>query len=192
MPKNTKFKCINCGKIHEEWPALTFISPDHYNCLSDIDKKNMAEIDSDFCIINHKNEISRFIRCTLTQKVNDHCEDLEYGLWVSLSEKSYDDYKLNFKIETEEKGYFGWLCNDLKDYEFTETVPMNVFTRSNGQRPELIPHKSFEHKFVKDYYNGISKKEAEKRILNMLNIITENENSKINKWCKIWKYIKIN
>ena len=121
MSDNIKFKCSCCGEIHEEWPALAFISPDNYNCLSEEDKKSIGYIDSDFCTINYNDQIGRFIRCTLIQKVNDHCEDLEYGLWVSLSEKSYVDYEKNFKKDSEEKGYFGWLCNDIIDYEFSES-----------------------------------------------------------------------
>lgn len=190
MSDNIKFKCSCCSEIHEEWPALAFISPDNYNCLSEEDKKSIGYIDSDFCTINYNDQIGRFIRCTLIQKVNDHCEDLDYGLWVSLSEKSYVDYEKNFKKDSEEKGYFGWLCNDIIDYEFSESIPMDVITRNNGQRPELIPHKGFDHPFVKDYYNGISKKEAERRISNMLEIVNKNETeykeSKKRKWWKIW------
>ena len=96
-------------------------------------------------------------RCTLIQKVNDHCEDLNYGLWVSLSEKSYFDYESNFKKEVEEKTYFGWLCNEITEYDFSESIPMNVVTSLNGLRPELFPHKDFDHPFVTDFYNGISK-----------------------------------
>ena len=96
MPKNTKYNCSVCGKIHEEWPALTFDSPDNYNELSVSEKETLGYLDSDFCVINYEDQIDRFIRCILIQKVNDHCEDLHYGLWVSLSEKSYIDYKENF------------------------------------------------------------------------------------------------
>lgn len=190
MSNNIKFKCSCCGEIHDEWPALTFIAPDNYSCLSEEDKKSIGYIDSDFCTINYNDQIDRFIRCTLIQKVNDHCEDLDYGFWVSLSEKSYVDYEKNFKKDSQEKVYFGWLCNDIIDYEFSESIPMDVITRINGQRPELIPHKGFDHPFVKDYYNGISKKEAERRISNMLEIVnrneTENEKSKKSNWWKIW------
>ena len=189
MTEKVKFKCDCCGEIHEVWPALTFISPDNYNCLSENDKSNIATKDNDFCIIKNNEQIDRFIRCTLTQKVNDHCEDLDYGLWVSLSEKSFLNYEKYFKKEGAEEGYFGWLCNDIIDYEFSESIPMNVITRENGERPELIPHKDFDHPFVKDYYNGISKAEAEKRISNMLEIHNENEkeNSRKKKWWKIWQ-----
>ena len=191
MSEIIKFKCSCCGKVHEEWPALTFISPDNYDCLSEIDKKSIGHLDNDFCTINHKQQTDRFIRCTLTQKVNDHCEDLDYGLWVSLSQKSYIDYEEKFKKESEEKVYFGWLCNDILGYEFSESIPMNVVTRNNGLRPELFPHESFEHPFVKDYYNGILKKEAERRISEMLEIAGDNESGKNNaenkKWWQVWK-----
>lgn len=186
MSKAIMFKCSCCGEIHEEWPALTFNSPDNYDCLTEIKKENIGKIDSDFCTIKHPDQTDMFIRCTLIQKVNDYCEDLDYGLWVSLSEKSFMDYEKNFKKESDEKGYFGWLCNDLIDYEFTESIPMDVITRNNGQRPELIPHKSFDHQFVKDYYNGISKEEAERRISNMLKIVEMNK-KKTKKWWEIWK-----
>ena len=184
MSETVKFKCSCCGSIHEEWPALAFASPDNYDCLSENDKKNIAYLNSDFCIINHEEQTDRFIRCTLIQKVNDHCEDLHYGLWISLSEKSYLDYKENFQKESEEKVYFGWLCNAILGYEFSESIPMNVVTRNNGLRPELFPHESFDHPFVKEYYNGILKAEAESRISEMLGRISKTENKK---WWQVWK-----
>ena len=66
---------------------------------------------------------------------------------------------------------------------------MNVVTRNNNLRPELVPHESFEHPFVKDYYNGISKTEAERRINEMLGVITDNEQKEIEnkKWWRFWK-----
>jgi hypothetical protein len=89
MSDQTKYTCSNCGKEHEEWPALTYISSTNYDTLSEEDKQNIAELTSNFCIITHPDQTDRFIRCTLTQKLIDHCEDLEYGLWVSLSEKEF-------------------------------------------------------------------------------------------------------
>ena len=90
--KSIKFTCACCGEEHESWPALAFNSPDNYSNLSEEDKRNIAELTNDTCTITYSDQVDRFIRCTLTQKVNDHCEDLEYGLWVSLCEKSYQNY----------------------------------------------------------------------------------------------------
>jgi len=166
-----KYICTSCGQEHEEWPALGYFSPTPYNNLSEEEKQNIGELSNDFCIIHYPDHTDRFIRCTLTQKVIDHCGDLQYGLWVSLSEKSFQDYSDNFKNENYETKYFGWLCNDLPDYEFDESIPTTVFTRTGNDRPEIIPHEDFDHPFVKDYYNGITKQEAERRIREMLKMV---------------------
>lgn len=163
-----KHTCENCGKEHTDWPALAFMSPYHYHNLSKEEKEEKGELGGDHCIIIHEDCTDRFIRCTLSQKVNDHCEDLEYGLWVSLSEKSYLDYEENFNNENHITQYFGWLCNSIPVYENTLSIPTTVQTRTGNLRPLIIPHSDFEHPFVKDYYQGISKEEAEKRIKDML------------------------
>jgi len=36
-------------------------------------------------------------------------------------------------------------------------------------RPFVYPHQSYDHPFVDDFYNGITKEEAEKRINRVLN-----------------------
>ncbi|WP_298348347.1 DUF2199 domain-containing protein [uncultured Dokdonia sp.] len=166
--KSTKFDCSKCGKAHSEWPALGYISPDNYHNLIEKEKAELAILNSDFCEIHYEDQIDRFIRVTLTQKVNSSCQNLDYGLWVSLSEKSYSDYKENFNNTHHETGYFGWLCSNIASYESTSSIPCDVITKGGNERPEILPHKDFEHPFVQDYYNGISKMEAESRIRDML------------------------
>jgi len=179
MSETIKYTCSYCGKEHEEWPALVYISPTNYNTLSEDDKKNSGRLDADFCVITHSDQTDKFIRCTLTQKVINHCENLEYGLWVSLSDKSYQDYSDNFNSENYETKYFGWLCNDLPGYDFNKgSIPTTVFTRSGNKRPEIVPHQDFDHPFVKDYYNGITKTEAEMRIKEMLKIVKGRDSEK--------------
>lgn len=107
MINTFKYTCNCCGKELEEWPALTYTSPSNYNNLPEDDKQQIGELSSDFCIIGYESQIDRFIRCTLMQKVSDHCQDLKYGLWVSLSEKSYQDYVENYKNPEHEVQYFG-------------------------------------------------------------------------------------
>jgi hypothetical protein len=162
------YKCNKCGIEHDSWPALTYLTPSNYHDLTDEEKQKIATLSDDFCTIEYENQTDRFIRCTLFQKVNDYCDNLDYGLWVSLSEKSYNDYYDNFKNENHEASYFGWLCNWIPDYSNTINIPMTVFTKKGNQRPEIIPHKDFDHSFVRDYYNGIDKLEAERRINEMI------------------------
>jgi hypothetical protein len=166
--KTTGYVCSECGKAHSDWPALTFKSPTNYDLLTDQEKSELGKLDSDFCEIHYESQVDRFIRVTLTQKVNDTCEDLDYGLWVSLSEKSYSDYKANFDNTKHETGYFGWLCSNIPEYEDTMSIPCDVLTKTGNSRPEIFPHQDFNHPFVRDYYDGISKAEADKRINDMI------------------------
>jgi hypothetical protein len=170
-----RYTCQCCGKEHEEWPSLTYSSPSHYYDLSPEEKLSIAELTSDFCIIKYDDQTDKFIRCILIQKVIDHCFDLEYGVWVSLSDKSFEDYSENFNNENHETEYFGWLSNYLPSYDNTSNIPTSVYTKKGNLRPEIIPHHDFEHQFVKDYYNGITKIEAERRINEMFKSLQSKE-----------------
>jgi len=182
------YTCTSCGQVHKEWPALAFDSPTSYNVLSDSMKKQIGEISDDFCIVHHSEQTDRFIRGTLTLKVIDHCENLDYGAWVSLSEKSFQDYSENFKNARHVKEYFGWFSNDIPEYDVFESIPTTVYTRLNGLRPEIVPREGFEHPLVHDYYHGITKTEAERRIQAMLNVVNNrNKEAKVSKpWWKVW------
>ena len=169
MEETFTYQCSSCGQIHNSWPALTFNSPSFYHALSENEKQEIAELDSDFCIITHPDHTYRFIRCTFEQLVTDHCQNLEYGVWVSLSEESFQDYEDNFNNESHTGGYFGWLSNSIPDYIFKDSIPLNVTIQGGNLRPKIEPHSSFKHPFVHDFYNGITKAEAENRINNMLN-----------------------
>jgi hypothetical protein len=189
MPKKIKYTCACCGKVHEQWPALAYLSPIAYQNLSDEDQKNIAQLTEDFCVITHPGQTDRFIRCTLSQKVIDHCDNLEYGLWVSLSEKSYHNYTDNFKNENHETTYFGWLNSELPEYDFSDTnIPTTIYTKPANNRPEIVPHENFDHPFVHDYYKGITKAEAEMRIKEMLIIAGQYNFETINTkpWWKLW------
>ncbi|WHF51203.1 DUF2199 domain-containing protein [Chryseobacterium gotjawalense] len=166
---NSKYKCSVCGEIHHDYPALNFAYPNSYYWLTEEQKNSFpVHIDSDFCTIEYPDRTDRFIRVVLKQKIAKSGLYLEYGLWVSVSEESYEDYVANFNNENHETIYFGWLSNALPDYKFEKSIPMDVKTKSGNQRPEIYPHLDFDHPFVHDFYHGITKEEAEKRIHNML------------------------
>lgn len=165
--KVPKFTCSSCGELHEQWPALAFDAPIHYFNLPQEHKENAAQIDADFCKIQFRDSQQFFIRGVLIQEVTDACDHLEYGVWVSLSEKSFLNYYENFRNEGHETVYFGWLSNEIAEYQNTSAIPCNVVTQLGNKRPHIIPHQSFEHPFIHDYYNGISKQEVLQRIQGM-------------------------
>lgn len=159
-----KITCDCCGELIDQWPALTFGTPSPYFELSKADQKKLGKISSDFCQITYPDQTDRFIRVVMNQKVLDHCADLEYGVWVSMSDKSFDEYRANFNNNKFEATYTGYLSNRIPGYEHTLIIPMTIKTRTGGQRPETFPMPQFRHPFVIDFYEGISKTEAERRI----------------------------
>ena len=164
-----EYMCSSCGQIHQELPALGFMTPFHYDVLSENDKNETAELSDDFCIIRHPEQTDRFIRTVLSFAVHNTCETLDYGIWVSLSEESFNEYQENFKSETSEQTYFGMICNEITDYhETTLGLHVNVQVRKAGIRPEILPHQT-EHQLIIDWENGITFEEAEKRILKAMN-----------------------
>ena len=54
-------------------------------------------------MVEHEDQTDRYVRA---QKVNDSGEGLQYKVRVSLSEKSFNDYKENFHKDEDEAVYF--------------------------------------------------------------------------------------
>jgi hypothetical protein len=166
---NKVYSCSSCGQIHQEFPSLGFIAPFHYDILNENDKNESAELSEDFCIIHHPEQTDRFIRTVLSFKVHDTCETLDYGIWVSVSEESFNEYLENFKNETCEPIYFGMICNEIKDYnETTLGLHVNVQVRKDGIRPEILPHQ-LVHQLIIDWENGITFEDAQKRFQKAMN-----------------------
>ncbi|BFO64189.1 DUF2199 domain-containing protein [Chryseobacterium sp. S0630] len=164
----TKYICQCCGEEKEDWPAIAYNAPYFYYDLSEEELKN-AELTSDLCVVEDSEDTHRFIRTVLVQEVMDDCRNLDYGIWVSLSEKNFNEYVENYDNKEFEAEYFGWLSTYLPDYEFEESVPTTVVVNNSIGRPFVYPHQSYDHPFVDDFYHGITKEEAEKRINRVLN-----------------------
>ena len=158
--------CSQCEVEHENFDelAIAFDAPIYYSGLSEEEKKNSAKLSDDFCIIYDEEQTDRFIRCVLVQKIIDGCQELECGIWVSVSEKSYQDYYDNFDNENHSANYFGWISNSISEYKDIIKVPVRMHVSEGNQRPEIIPNEDFEHPFVKDYYHEITQEEAKRRI----------------------------
>lgn len=166
--KKKKYTCATCGGSHVDLPALAYSVPFYYAQLSDQMKQSSAEASEDFCVIRHPDQTDRFVRTTLSIPINDIDCTFEYGLWVSLSEKSFTEYASEFKSNVEGRIYFGYISNELSPYEeSTLSLHVNVITRSDGIRPILQPHEC-DHPLFRDWCEGIALKEAEARVAKML------------------------
>ncbi len=159
------FVCSVCGEEHDDMPALTFSSPHYYHILSDGDKAVMATLTEDGCIIEHETQTDRFIRVGLRLPIIDSEETLEYGVWVSLSEKSFEYYMDNFGEDIEGTTFFGYLCNQIPGYEQTLSIKANVVCGPKGLRSQIFLHDDQQDNLlVVDSIHGITQEEADKRI----------------------------
>lgn len=159
------FPCSVCGQTHEGFPSLAFDAPYHYYNLTEQEKGEIAELSSDFCVIHYTDQTDRFIRVVLNQKIVDFPETLQYGVWVSLSEKSFNDYNAHYNETNYLTTYFGYLCSQLPGYEKTLSIRTYVQTAAGNDRPEIFPHDDqMDNAFVRDYFEGITRQEAEQRI----------------------------
>lgn len=164
MQETEEYTCSKCGETHKGWPAFAFQSPDRYHKLSESDKKNRGDLKDDFCIIRSLHQIDYYIRVVVNIPVNDDCRDLEYGLWVQVSEPSFRNYWENFKNEDYLTEFKGFIANDLPGYKSTIEVPVIVKTQPDNQRPIITPKEDNDHPFTEDLKNAISLQEAENRL----------------------------
>jgi hypothetical protein len=152
------FTCTCCGKVHEGSPSLAFSAPWHYSTLSEEQRSAMATIDSDLCTITHDEGTDYFVRCVLEISIDGVSEPFTWGVWVSLSEKSFKRYVETTDDPVEGEVYFGWFCNQLTCYPETLSLPTDVLVQPRGKRPHLRLHRGGgdEHPLVRDQLNGIS------------------------------------
>jgi hypothetical protein len=160
-----EFTPNHTSQVQKEWPAIGYAAPIYYSWLSKEEKEELAVLSEDFCIIEHEGQTNRFVRAILSQRVKGCDARIDYGVWVSLGEKSFNDYIANFETENYETGYLGYLSNNISLYEMTINIKVKVYVSNRRGRPVLVPQESqMDIPFVRDYYEGITVEEAEQRI----------------------------
>jgi len=122
--------------------------------MSETERSRLARLTSDTCIID---DADFFVRGCLEIPVHGRSDPFVYGVWVSLSPKSFQRYRELFEAteRLEEPPYFGWLCNKLPGYPDTLNLKTNVHLRSYPLRPriELEPT---DHPLAVEQREGIS------------------------------------
>lgn len=157
--------CRKCGLVHDEWPSLEFCHPFYYSRLSRSEQEGQAELIHDFCTIRNPSQTDHYIRAMITQKVNDHCDTLQYAVWILLNEDCFEDYSKNYFSNDHEAVYFGFLSNQIPGYNNTLSVRVTIYAHKGMERPEAVPHKDqTRNKFVSDFYNGISADDVQRKI----------------------------
>ena len=154
------FTCSCCGQRHEGSPSFGYKAPMHYDHLSDEDKQTIAKLNDDLCKIEHPEGTDYFARVVLELPIHGVEEPFLWGVWVSLSQESFERYTLAWGEHDESDSYFGWLSNRLPYYPDTVALKTNVRPRNGGARPyiELQPS---DHLLAIHSQQGLTVREAQ-------------------------------
>jgi hypothetical protein len=152
------FKCRCCGEVHEGSPSFGFLAPDHYAGLSEEQKAQMGMLTEDFCTITHEGGTDRFVRAVLEVPIHGVEEPFLWGVWVSLSEQSFNRYRETFREPVVGEGFFGWVCNSISVYPYEHSRPADVVVQGGSSRPKVVLHRGDpeDDQLVLDQANGIS------------------------------------
>jgi hypothetical protein len=149
--------CATCGEPHDiENVSWGFNEPRQWWSLSDEERAN-SELSSDWCIIESRDEgTSFYIRGLLEFTIQPLTRILCFGVWSSLSEKSFVEIETTWRDPERVKlgPYFGWLSNALPFVPDSMYLPCSVIQREPGRRP-LIELHSGTHPLVQFQERGL-------------------------------------
>jgi len=158
VPAIFAFTCSHCGEVHEGSPSFSYEAPLQYSRLSETQRNDMATLSSDLCTIKDDQGIDYFIRTVLQVPIYGAEEPFSWGVWASLSEKSYTRYLKTYDDPVAGEVFFGYLCNRLPYYPDTVGLPSDVVVQISGIRPKLQLHHGSAHdnQLIVDQYHGIT------------------------------------
>ncbi|HWG87794.1 MAG TPA: DUF2199 domain-containing protein [Candidatus Acidoferrales bacterium] len=154
------YTCSCCGQRHEGSPSFGCKAPMHYEELSDEDKQSIATLTDDLCQIDHPEGADYFARVVLELPIHGVAEPFLWGVWVSLSQESFEKYTSTWGEHDESDSYFGWFSNHLPYYPNTVNLKTNVRPRNGGARPILELQPS-DHPLAIHFQNGMTIQEAQ-------------------------------
>ncbi len=149
-----EFTCVDCGQVHRGMPSFGADRPLSYYVVPENERERRCIIGSDDCVIDDQ---SFFIRGCLEIPVQGASEPFVWGVWVSLSDASYRQWRDRFgQSKRSHIGpFFGWLDAWLEPYPDTINLKTQVHLRDDGIRPyiELEPT---DHPLAIEQREGIS------------------------------------
>lgn len=130
------FQCTACGEIHEGIPSYVAAAPLSYAYVPDKERDTRCELGSDHCVIDGT---SFYVRGCIEIPVEGEDEPFSWGVWVSLSQASYQAWMDTYDLEQRAHigPFFGWLNSSLAPYQLTQPTKTHVHLRNHGVRPYI-------------------------------------------------------
>ena len=135
-----RFRCSTCGEEHRGLPSLVFEHPEPYLAVPEDQRGERTELTSDTCVVDGEHF---FVRARLEIPVQGHDEVMSWGVWVSLSERSFSRFEELFDQPGREREgpWFGWFSSSVPGYPETFLLKTHVHLQPVPMRPlvELEP-----------------------------------------------------
>lgn len=164
-----QFICSICGNSHDT-SEISFgtEAPLQWDLLSDAERSGSL-LSPDQCEIVSSEGKSYYIRACLQIPIRDKDQSFTWGVWCSLSEKSYSEISENWENpdRTQIGPHFGWLCTDIPSYPQTAFLKTMVHQRSIGMRP-LVKLEPTDHPLAIDQKQGIDERRLAEVIAKLL------------------------
>jgi hypothetical protein len=151
-----RLTCATCGAEHDlDDISFGADAPLQWSLLSE-DERSRSSLGADQCEIESADGQSFYIRACLEIPIANTNRLFTWGVWCSLSEKSYleiadhwdDPARLNVGP------HFGWLCTSIPGYPDTAFLKTTVYQRPVGTRPRVEIQPS-DHPLALDQRKGI-------------------------------------
>lgn len=156
------FTCSKCGREHdleelsfgEERPVL-------WDSLSDAERAGSILTPAQ-CILRSTRGAHYLIRACLDIPVEGEESPFTWGVWVSLSEKSFQEVSEAWDSADRAtlSPHFGWLCTPIPGYPDTMYLKTRVRQRLPGLRP-LVELEPTDHPLAVHQRHGITMAELQ-------------------------------
>lgn len=135
---------------------LAFSAPKPWGDGLDDDVLQRSSISDDFCEIIYDDQTDRFIRVVLPIRVIGLGEEFRFGVWVSVSEASWDIYKQGFATGVyQSEACFGFLANEIGGFPGAFLLHADVLFQPGNQRPIVELHDA-DHPLVEAQRYGVT------------------------------------
>jgi hypothetical protein len=158
-----RWKCGCCGEKHVGLPMdMSFDVPVDWDEL-DGETREASWSDSDFCEVRFSTgQVNRFIRCLLPLPVPALSGEFRFGVWMSVSESSWNVYQEGFNTGAyREPGCFGFLTHDIPEYQGSLLLHADVYFQPDRLRPRVILHET-DHPLFAAQQDGIEVSQIER------------------------------
>jgi hypothetical protein len=163
----TAYLCTCCGELHEGLPfAYASQAPAYWSTETAAWPGSL--LGEEQCRIGSD---GFFVRGRIVLPVLDADDDFEWGVWVSLSEASFERMHELWQTpgREAEPGYFGWLSTELAP-AYPSTLPdlaADVINRPVGERPLIVLHDT-DHPLGREQREGITMRRVQEIAETML------------------------